>query len=98
MKVLNNIPSSGFVFLVGIFLFTLIFRIAYSTPIEFEEDTLGKILIAEAIAETGDWSNILLDHHRARWGVVIPLVYFISPPNFLTASSSSLILPVTSFF
>ena len=42
MKVLNNIPSSGFVFLVGIFLFTLIFRIAYSTPIEFEEDTLGE--------------------------------------------------------
>jgi hypothetical protein len=77
VKLMTGRGNRTAVLLIAVFISMVAFRILYSSPLEFEEDSLGKLRAALDIYHSGDWVTILLDHHRARWGVVIPLVFLL---------------------
>lgn len=73
------------VFLSVVFFSLLIFRLIYSNPIEFNDESIFKWQLGRAIFETKDWSLLLPEdtheaHHELRWSVIIP--------QFLLASFS----------
>jgi hypothetical protein len=77
----------------------IVFRILYSTPIEFNDESISKWETGRIILETGKWKLLFLDHHNLRWSVVVPQIllatifgegyasYYITPIAFFSLVS-----------
>ena len=55
-------------------IFVLAFRVIYSTPMEFDGDSVGKWFSAVDIARNQNWMLMQESHHELRWSIIIPQV------------------------
>ena len=90
-------PSHFVLALSIIFVFLVIFRLLYSNPIEFNDESILKWQLGRAILETNEWGLLLPAdpheaHHELRWSVIIPqiLLAAFSPQGY----SSYFITPI----
>jgi len=72
----------------------LVFRIVYSVPIEFNDESILKWQLASQFLANGDWDIFHGDHHNMRWSVIAPQMaavglfsgswfsYYIAPISF----------------
>jgi hypothetical protein len=97
--ILETSRASFSIFIVISTLVLIIFRVLYSTPIEFNTESFFKFAIGQEIAQTNNWGLLLDDHHTLRWSVIIPQViistlfpysytaYYITPILFFVSFS-----------
>ncbi len=94
----EHISSSNLVkvllFSVAGLLAILVFRIVYSVPIEFNDESILKWQLASQFLASGDWELFQGDHHNLRWSVIAPQMvavglfsdswfsYYIAPISF----------------
>jgi hypothetical protein len=87
--------SPNRLFYVLLFSILVFFRIAYSTPIELDFDTLERWYIAGKIAEDWDFRWLTIDLHTMRWSLVIPQVAISS--IFANSFLGYYVLPVLGY-
>ena len=96
-----KIKSGYFLFFLStVFLFLVAFRLLYSNPIEFNDESILKWQLGRAIFETQDWSLLIPTdeyeaHHELRWAVVIPEI--ILAAFFSTGYLGYYVTPVLFF-
>ena len=71
--------SHFFIFLFVIFFLLILFRLVYSNPIEFNDESILKWQLGRAVLETKEWGLLLPEdsheaHHELRWSVIIPQI------------------------
>ncbi len=82
-------------FVVGIFIFVLGFRIAYSITLDISVDTISRWYLPTIVARTGSWDLLLSNIWSSRWGLTVPQVAI----SYLTLGrvEGYYILPLFSF-
>jgi hypothetical protein len=85
------------VFFIISLLLLIAFRLLYSTPIEFNDESIRKWEIGRIIFYDGSWNLLLENHHDLRWSIIIPQIflaglskfsygtYFVTPIVFYSA-------------
>ena len=88
-------------FMLIAFVVLVLFRLVYSTPIEFNGESILKWHMGRVLFQTQDWGLLLGSHHELRWSVVFPnillgmffpsgyLSYYITPIIFFSAFTVS---------
>ncbi len=83
------------------FVVLVLFRLVYSTPIEFNGESILKWHMGRVLFQTQNWSLLLGSHHELRWSVVLPnlllgmffpsgyVSYYITPIIFFSAFTVS---------
>jgi hypothetical protein len=67
------------IFLCAIFFLLVLFRMLYSNPIEFNDESILKWQLGKTVFETKEWALLLPRdaheaHHELRWSVIIPQI------------------------
>ena len=88
-------------FMLIAFVVLVLFRLVYSTPIEFNGESILKWHMGRVLFQTQDWGLLLGSHHELRWSVVLPNIllgilfpsgyvsYYITPIIFFSAFTVS---------
>ena len=83
------------------FVVLVLFRLVYSTPIEFNGESILNWHMGRVVFQTQDWGLLLGSHHELRWSVVLPNIllgilfpsgyvsYYITPIIFFSAFTVS---------
>jgi hypothetical protein len=84
---INKSESSGF-FLFVLFagVAAVVFRIIYSAPIEFNDESILKWQLGSQFLASGDWGLFQGDHHNLRWSVIVSQIPVVAafPGNWVS--------------
>ena len=83
--------DSWHIFLIVLFLMLVIFRVVYSTPIEFNDESILKWKIGHRLSSSWEWSILGDSHHEKRWSIILPYVVL---SVFTTKYSSYYFFPI----